>query len=356
MRWLMSMISFLGAAMMLQADTYLYVSKAKEQEIQVFRLDAKDGTLTSVDTVKVDGAPGCLVVDPAKKFLFASLRSNSTLASYRIDSARGKFKPINTVPLIKGENAAYVNTDRTGRWLFSASYAAGKIVVHGIGDDGSIKAPPVQIIETVKTAHCAFVDPGNHWVFVPHVTPNAVYQYRLDAKTGKLEEAGKASPGADKAGPRHLTIHADSKLAFSSNEESNTVTSYRFDPESGLKAIDNQSTLPADFKDKNTTAEVKVHPTGKFVWVSNRGHDSLAGFAVDAKSGKLTSLGQTPTELTPRSFDLDPTGRYLFVAGEGSGKLTTYNVDARTGKLTTPRSLDVGKSLTWVLAVELPDK
>jgi 6-phosphogluconolactonase len=114
------------------------------------------------------------------------------------------------------------------------------------------------------------------------------------------------------------------------------------------------STLPADFKRANTTAEVKVHPSGKFVWVSNRGHDSLAGFGIGA--GKLSALGQTPTEKTPRSFDVEPDGRYLFGAGEGSGQLAVYRVDGETGQLTRAHTYPVGKSLTWVMAVKLRGK
>ncbi|MFO0866447.1 MAG: beta-propeller fold lactonase family protein [Gemmataceae bacterium] len=107
-----------------------------------------------------------------------------------------------------------------------------------------------------------------------------------------------------------------------------------------------------DWQGKNTTAEVKVHPNGKFVWVSNRGHNSLAGFGIEAKTGALTSLGQTPTEPTPRSFEIDPSGKYLFAAGEGSGKIATYRIEA-DGKLQPIRTTEVGKSVTWVMAVDL---
>jgi 6-phosphogluconolactonase len=133
------------------------------------------------------------------------------------------------------------------------------------------------------------------------------------------------------------------------------VTMYAVDPESGLKPLATHSTLPADFQAKNTTAEVKVHPSGRFVWVSNRGHDSLAGFSYDAAAGtnSLKPLGQTPTEKTPRSFDIEPSGRFLFAAGEGSGNLQAYQVDEQTGRLTATKKYDVGKSLTWVTTVKL---
>src|SRR5262249_42479288 len=138
---------------------------------------------------------------------------------------------------------------------------------------------------------------------------------------------------------------------FSSDEQGSSITAYRFEPATGLAPVQTLSTLPADFTGRNTTAEVKVHPGGKFVWVSNRGHDSLAGFAIS--KGTLSALGQTPTEKTPRSFDLSPDGHWAFGAGEGSGKLAVFRVDADSGKLTRVHTYPVGKSLTWVLAVAL---
>jgi 6-phosphogluconolactonase len=355
MRLVLTTALILGSAMTLHADTFVYVSMAPEQKIQIYRLDPKDGKLTAVDAVAVEGAPGALAVDPQTKFLFASLRTNSTLASFRIDPATGKLQPLSTAALPKEENAAFVATDRTGRWLLSASYAAGKIVVHRLNEDGTIRTPAVQTVETAKTAHSTVTDRENRFVFVPHVIPNAVYQFRLDATTGMLTEAGKAPGGTEKAGPRHLAFHPTQGLAFTSDEQGSSITAYRFEAATGLKPVQTLSTLPADFKGQNTTAEVKVHPNGKFVWVSNRGHDSLAGFAID-DSGKLASLGQTPTEKTPRSFDVDPDGRFLLAAGEGSGKLAIYQIDPGTGKLTRLHTHDVGKSLTWVRAVKLGQK
>jgi 6-phosphogluconolactonase len=255
--------------------------------------------------------------------------------------------------LPKGENAAFVGTDRSGRWLISASYMAGKVVVHEL-KDGQIKIPAVQTVETAKTAHAFVNDPKNAWVFVPHVEPNAIFQFKLHAKTGKIEGAGKAPGGAPKAGPRHLAWHPTQPLAFSSDETGSSITAYRFDAKTGLKPVQTLSTLPADFKGKNTTAEVKVHPNGKFVWVSNRGHDSLAGFAID-KGGKLTAIGHAKTEKTPRSFEIDPDGQFAFGAGEGSGRLAVFRINDK-GALDRLATYEVGKSLTWVMAVKLAGK
>lgn len=352
MRSFLTLLLFLGSTMALHGDTIVYVSKAPEQQIQVSRLDPQDGTLEPVETVAVEGGAGSLAIDPRKKFLFASLRSNSTLASFRIDPATGKLKELGAVALQKGENAAFVTTDRTGRWLLSASYSAGKVVVHGIDEDGKIQTPAVQTVATAKTAHAVAIDRDNRFAFVPHVAPNAIFQFRLDATTGQLAEAGRAAGGTEKAGPRHLAFHPTQALAFTSDEQGSSITAYRFDSTAGLKPLQMLSTLPAGFQGRNSTAEVKVHPSGKFVWVSNRGHDSLAGFAIDA-AGKLTALGQTPTEKTPRSFDIEPDGRFVLRAGEGSGKLAVFQFDSSTGRLARRHTYDVGKSLSWVLAVKL---
>jgi len=245
-----------------------------------------------------------------------------------------------------------VSTYRTGRWLLSASYAAGKVVVHRLNEDGAIQTPAVQTIATAPTAHCIALDRENRFVFVPHVTPNAVFQFQWDATKGTLSEAGKAPGGKEKAGPRHLAFHPKLDLAFTSDEQGSSITAYRYDPAAGLKPVQTLSTLPADFSGQNTTAEVKVHPSGKFVWVSNRGHDSLAGFAIDS-TGQLSPVGHTPTEKAPRSFEIDPTGRYAFGAGEGSGKLAVFQIDQSNGRLSRLHTYDVGQSLTWVLAVQL---
>ncbi len=337
------------------SPAFVYVSKAPEKEIQVYRLDPQAEKLAPVETFAVSGTPGSLAVAPNKTSLYASLRNLSKLGSYRLDSATGQLKLLNEVALPEGENAAYVATDRSGKWLLSASYAAGKVVVHKLNDDGSIALPAVQTVVTAKTAHCVAVSRDNNIVYVPHVAPNAVYQFRFDDQSGMLTEMSQAPGGADKAGPRHLAFHPTKNLAFTSDESGSSITAYQVDPKAGVKPLQTLSTLPTDFAGENSTAEVKVHPSGKYVWVSNRGHDSLAGFSINDQ-GKLMAIGQTPTEKTPRSFDIDSSGRFVLGAGEGSGKLAFFACDRETGKLTRRETYDVGKSLTWVLVVAAVNK
>jgi 6-phosphogluconolactonase len=352
MRYAMALVlmSIVGANV--RAATFVYVSKSAEQQIQIYRLNEEDGSLVATATIAVEGAPGALTVDATRRFLFASLRSTSSLASFRIDPATGGLTLLGRTQLPQGENAAYVRPDPSGKWLVSASYTAGKVVVHALAD--GVIGSPLDTIATARTAHFVAFDRTNTWAFVPHVAPNAVYQFRFEPATGRLTPSAQARGGAPGAGPRHLAWHPGGELAFTSDETGSSITAYRFDPANGLSPVQTLSTLPVGFTAKNTTAEVKVHPSGKFVWVSNRGHDSLAGFALDPAGG-LVPLGQTPTEATPRSFDIDASGKFLFGAGEGSGKLAVFAVDQETGKLERKHTYDVGKSLPWVLAVEMSD-
>ncbi len=335
------------------AHTYVYVSLAPEKAINIYRLNGNDGSLETVDKMSVDGSPGSTFVGASKKLLFASLRTTSKLASFQIEPSTGKLHLVSEVSLPKGENAAFVATDPTERWLLSASYMAGKVVVHRVETGGKIASPAEMTVATAKTAHAVEFDPSASMVFIPHVEPNAIYQFRFRSQQALLVEAGKAEGGSPNAGPRHLRFHPTHPFAYSSDETGNSITAYGFALGKGLTPVQTVSTLPADFKGKNTTAEVRVHPNGKFAWVSNRGHDSLAGFAIDTKSGKAKFLGTTPTEKTPRSFTIDPSGRFLLSAGEGSGKLAIYRIDQDTGALHRAHTLAIGKSLTWVTAVEI---
>lgn len=344
--WLLA----LGITNMLHADTLVYVSDGGGQQIVVYQISEETGELKLIEKVDVQAGTGSLAVEPEHKFLFASLRSTSTLASYRIGSG-GKLDPINATSLDPQANATYVSTDQQGKYLFSASYSGGRVAVHSI-EDGKLSEQPLQTIDTAKTAHAAVVSGDNRWMFVPHVAPNVIYQFRLDKASGKLTPHEHANGGREGAGPRHLAIHPSQKFACSSDESGNSITLYSLDAETGLKPLQTLSTLPRDFDGKNSTADVKFHPSGKFVWVSNRGHDSLAGFRFDADQSQLTALGQTPTEKTPRSFDVSPSGKWLFGAGEGNGKLAVYRIDNASGKLEPLTSYNVGKSLSWVLAVE----
>jgi 6-phosphogluconolactonase len=352
-RLLTAVVATLLAAAAARAEPHVYISVAGEKRIAVYRLDPESGKLTRRSDCKVEaGEPGALTVDPEKRFLFAAIRSTGKLAAFRIDAATGGLTHLNTVPA--GPDPAHISTDRTGRYLLTAYYVDAKVTVHAIGKDGKLSEKPLQSIPTAEKAHAIVPDPSNRFVFVPHTGPDVIFQFTFDAKSGRLEVNTPAKLSTPKGtGPRHLAFHPTKPIAYVDNEQGSGVTAYALDAKAGtLRALQTVSTLPQDFKGTNACAEIKVHPSGRFVYASNRGHDSIAVFALK-EDGKLSVIGQTATEKTPRSFDVDPSGKYLFAAGESSGKLAGYRIDPKTGELTRLATYEVGKMPWWVLVVDL---
>jgi 6-phosphogluconolactonase len=296
-----------------------------------------------------------LAFDAVRGLLFVAMRSTGELASFRIEPASGKLTLLSQIP--GGDDPAYVSLDQTKRFLFTAYYVAAKVTVHAIADDGKLSL--LQSIDTAKNAHSIVADPSNQFVFVTHTGANAIFQFRFDVATGKLtanEPAKLLTP--EKSGPRHLVFLSRlPTLLYVDNEQDSSVTSYILDSKTGLiKTKATLSTLPTNYKEPNSTAEIKLNPKGNTLYVSNRGHDSIAVFRVGPSGNNFRFLGHTPTEKTPRSFDIDPSGRWLFVAGEGSGKLAGYRIDAKSGQLERVSTLDVGPEPWCVLAVKIEAK
>ena len=204
---------------------------------------------------------------------------------------------------------------------------------------------------------CRNTDASNRFVFVPHTVPrNAIYQFHFDEDTGTLTQnpVGNLNPGAP-IGPRHFCFHPSKPILYFSNEQGSSVSAYTlWEEEHPGTLIDLQedlSTLPADFEEDNTCAQIHIDPQGTFLYVSNRGHDSIAGFAVDEESGKLSAIGQQLTEPTPRVFNIDGTGNFLFAGGQGSGRLATYRINRQSGELSPLTTYAVGESPMWVLFI-----
>lgn len=337
-----------------QAGSFVYVSLDGDDAISIFRMDPDSGALEFQENVALPSAPGALCVDPGRRFLFASLRVAGRLASFRIDAQTGKLALVSNVPA--GDDPAFLATDRTGRWLLSAYYVAGKAAVHAIGDDGSLSAEPVSVQYTDEKAHSILTDATNRFALVPHTGPNAIFQFRFDAETGTLtpNSPPKFETGAN-TGPRHIGFHPSNRFAYADNEQGSSVTAFQFDAGAGtLSPLQTLSTLPAGFAGENSCARLELHPSGRFLYAANRGHDSIAMFAVDSETGRLRSLGQAPTEATPRGFDIDPTGQFLYAAGQSADKLAAYRIDPSTGRLERFATYPTGSRPWWVLAVASP--
>lgn len=334
--------------------TMCYVSVSGENRIAAYTMQPDSGELTHAFDVALDGAPGALAVSPDRRFLYAALRSTKSIGAFRIDPETGALVPLGAVAAI--DNPVYLAVDQSGRVLLTAYYGAGKVALYAIDEQGQVSIEPTQVIETETNPHSIAVDRTNQFVFVPNTGSDTILQFLL------LPDAARLRPNdplrvltISGAGPRHIAFHPVRQVVYFVNEKNSSVTAYRYDGlGGGLEALQTLSTLPAGFADKNTCADIHVTPNGEFLYASNRGHDSLAGYAIDADDGRLIALGQTPTEATPREFEIDASGRFLYAAGQGSGRLASYRIDETTGRLDPLATYDVGKSPAWVLCVTLP--
>lgn len=333
---------------------YLYLSLPGETRIAIYALAPDTGRLTFQENVVLGSGPGPLAVDPQQQHLYAGLRSTRQLASFRLDHRTGRLEHLATVSL--GSDPCFLSTDRTGKYLLSAYYRTGAVGVHAIDSSGAALEEPVLWLETAPCAHSIHTDPSNRFAFLPHVAQtNAIFQFLFDEKTGRLtpNPVFKVEPPPN-TGPRHYVYHPHRPIVYFDNEQGSSVTAYHLDPEQGaLSPFQTLPTLPAGFSGENTCAQIRIHPDGRFLYVSNRGHHSIACFALAADSGALSSLGQQPTEQTPRDFNLDPDGQYLYAAGQASGRLAAYRIDPHSGRLTPLETYEVGKSPTWVLPLKM---
>jgi 6-phosphogluconolactonase len=332
-----------------QAKQFVYVSLAGDQCIAVYTLDDASGNLTPHSRVDVSGGPGALCVDPERKYLFASIRSVGSLASFRINDD-GSLMPLSEVPA--GADPAYVATDRSGEYLFSAYYRAGKVMVHAVDPSGKLSQEATQSIPTADKAHAIVSDRSGQFVFVPHTGPNVIHQFRFDAKLGKLAANDPAKVmRPEQSGPRHLWFHPRADFAYGSDEQGNSITAYRLDAQGRLDPLQTLSSLPPqEIAAGKSTSDIEVHPTGKFVYIANRGHDSISCYAIDQATGKMRYFANTKTEKTPRSFNIDPAGRHLIAAGQNSATLACYKIQP-DGTLDPVGKTSTGANPWWVLIV-----
>ncbi len=340
----------------LKAETVVYVSENKDKCIAVFSLDEKTGALSRKGEVKLNGAPGSLWLNPDGTRLYASVLSTSEFATLEIDPETGMLKVIGTAP--SAGPAAYIYPDKTNRWLLAAYFGDGLVSVSRIRD-GIVEGEPVTILEVGEKAHCIQTDPDNRFAFCPHTRElNKIDQFRFDAETGELSlNDPPALQAGEGHGPRHLQFHPNGKWVYIVNEQDKSVTLCDYDSENGtLSMRQTISTHPPNWDQKEgSSADIEISADGRFVYASNRGHDSIAMFSVDADSGTLTSLGQVPTGKMPRSFNLIPGGEnFLVAAGQGSNNLTVYRRDGETGTLDPVGEYKCGGRPSWVLGLVLP--
>jgi 6-phosphogluconolactonase len=347
---------------------YVYVSLQDDDKILVFTMDSESGKLMPKAEVAVTGGPSSLAISPDRNALYIGHRTSSEISSHRIDRLTGGLTQNGKVSL--EASPTYLSTDRKGEFLLSAHYQGAHVAVHPIGDDGSVGNPPIEWLATDNGAHAIQADPSNKFAFVPHIArlndnvmqpagdaygPNVIFQFRFDETTGRLTPNSPLRLQMEEfLGPRHYCFHPTQNIVYFSNEQGCSVTGYRLDPSTGtLSAFQTITTLPHGYSGRNTCSQIQIAASGKFLYVPNRGHNSIAGFTVDAATGRLTPIGQAPTEAVPSAFSLDPTGKFLFAAGSESGRLAAYRINGDTGELTPLETYPVGKRPMWVLITSL---
>ena len=336
---------------------FMYVSLQGDDKILKYAMDSATGGLDALGEVTVPGGPAPMVADPALRSLHVARRGERRISSFRIEERTGDLALVGTVPL--PTDPCYLGLDRKGRFLLSAYYEGRGVAVHPIGADGAVADPPVERRETARGAHCFQTDPSNRFAFVPHIAgrgPNEIWQFRFDEATGRLTPNAPAKVVPDAPiGPRHYCFHPSLDVVYFSNEQGGSVTAYRLDPSAGtLAAMQTVSTLPVGYDGASSCAQIRIHPSGRFLYAPNRGHNSIACFAVDPSTGLLSATGHAPAEPVPRAFSLDAGGRFLYAAGLESGRLTAFRIDDDTGRLEALRTYPLGTRPMWVLALRLP--
>ncbi|MFM8635119.1 MAG: lactonase family protein [Planctomycetia bacterium] len=347
--------------------------------IYVSRFDAERGTLSAPELAVAANNPSFLAVHPKLPVLYAVAETSTTgdtpsgaVLAFAIDPSTGKLRPMNE-QLSGGGGPCHLSVDRSGQVVVAANYGGGSSICLGLAADGSLKpvvtGTPGGFVQHVfdragdaginpgrqeaPHAHSADIAPDGRFAFVCDLGLDQVIVYALDGAKATIAPHSTAHL-KNGVGPRHFAMHPGGGFAYCVNEMDLSVTAFSFDPKTGsLTPLQTLSTLPEGVTDRKgfSCAEIAVHPTGRFVYASNRGHDTIAVFAVDEATGRLTFRGVEPIRgKTPRHFALSPDGRFLFAEGQASNTVAIFSVDPKTGMLGfTDRSITVPAPVSAVI-------
>jgi len=326
-----------------------YTSKernGKGEGITVYRIDPATGQWSEVQVVRELVNPSWLTLDRQQRFLYAAHGDGGEATAFAIDRDGGRLSLLNRQPT-DGRNGVRLGIDASNRFVVLANYSTGTVAVLPINPDGTLgrltdlvtlegKPGPHRTEQASAHPHDVVFDPRGRFIVVPDKGLDTTFVFRLDTTRGKLVPAEPASvasrPGA---GPRHVDFHPSKPYLYQINELDSTLTTFKFDTERGeLMPLQTITTLPPSFTGTSTTSEIAVAPSGRFVYGSNRGHDSIVIFAVDGGTGVLSPVGWESTQgRVPRFFALDPSGAFLYAANQNSDTIVAFSVDQATGRL-----------------------
>jgi 6-phosphogluconolactonase len=326
--------------------------------IYTYRMAPSSGALTLASKIPRVTNPSYLVLHPNQRHLYSvnevkemARQPGGGVSAFAIDPDTGALRYLNRQSS-HGAHPCHVSLDRTGRFLFVANYTSGSVAMYPLEDDGQIGTASDVVQHAGSSvdserqesphAHSITVDPSNRFALVCDLGLDRVVVYRLDLTRGKLlpndPPYTSTAPGD---GPRHLDFHPNGRFVYVVNEMAATLSAFAWDSAMGtLRELQTVSALPDDYAGPKSGADVHVHPSGRFVYASNRGHDSIAEFAIDQSTGTLTALGWASTQgQTPRGFGIDPTGTLLLAANQDSSSIIAFQVAPATGRLTPTGSV-----------------
>ncbi|QRR05026.1 lactonase family protein [Burkholderia sp. MS455] len=336
-------------ASLAHAATYAYVSNGDSRDISVFGIDTSNGALTAIETVPVGGTVMPMALSPDHHRLYAALRSTPyRVISFAINPLDGRLIELGRAPL--ADSMAYVSTDASGRYLFSASYGGNLLAVNRIDANG-VAADVQQTVKTGPMAHAIRQSPDGRHAFASVLGADAWLRLPFDASTGTLTDV--ATPAyrlPEKSGPRHFVFSSNGRFAYLIDELDGKLHVLALSRGGAdVRPIQAVSILPPDFHgDKPWGADLHLTPDGRFLYASERTSSTLAAYRVDAASGTLARIGTFATEKQPRGFGIDPSGNYLLAAGQLSPTLAVYRIDRGTGRLDEIGKYPVGKGANWV--------
>ena len=323
-----------------------YTQDTKSEGIYLVRMDRRSGELIQVGAADAGPNPSFLAIHPSGKTLYAvNELDQGAVSALAIDSATGGLTKLDTEPS-RGGAPCYVSLDQSGRAAFVANYATGSVAVLPVQANGALGSAAAVDQHTGKGpnaerqegphAHCIVPDPSNRFLLSADLGADRVFLYRLDIEAGTLRQVdGGAAVMRAGAGPRHIAFHPSLPLVFVSNELDSTVATLRFDAGRGTLSLQGTApTVPAGWSGTNYPADIHIAGSGRTLYVSNRGHNSIAVFSVAASTGTLALAQVIPTDGDwPRNFSLDPTGRWLLVANQRSDSIVVFARDPETGRL-----------------------